>query len=102
MAVTIATASVSAAIALKPGESVAFSGVKTGTTTLVPKMSADGTNYFPIASPTDITTTVSFTDTFGWIELTAPTKSPTTRDHYLFRLENTSGAGSWSVEGVPA
>ena len=47
MAVTIATASVSAAIALKPGESVAFSGVKTGTTTLVPKMSADGTNYFP-------------------------------------------------------
>ncbi len=102
MAVTIAASGNSAAVMLKPGESIAIRGALTGTATIVPKLSADnGATYWPMSSPADITATISFSATFGWVELWAPTKTPTTCDHYLFRLENGSG-GSWSVDGVPA
>lgn len=102
MAVTIASAASSKTVTLRPGESISFCGNITGTTTLTPKLSPDGgTTYYAFASPTDVTTLLSFSDTFGWVTLHAPSKPPMKADEYFFRLE-TSGAGSWSVEGVPA
>lgn len=102
MAVTIAASGNSAPIRLLPGESVAIAGTLTGTATLTPKLSSDGgTSYLAMSKASDETATVAWTATFGWVELRAPTKTPPTYDHWLFRLENSSG-GSWAVEGIPA
>lgn len=77
----------------QPKEWVSFQGTLTGSSTLTPTfLGANGTNYGP-ASSDALGTVLTFTTTFGWVTLQAPSNGGT------LKLA-ASGSGSWVVEGA--
>lgn len=96
MAVTVSQGQATNAVKVFAGGGILFAGTKSGTTTLTPQISLDGgSTWFGLASPTDYVTPVSYTESFPAVTLEVPKGSTDP----LFRLANTSGAGSWSVHG---
>ena len=76
------------------GEKVSYQRTLTGTSTLTPTMQSNGGTGFVAVASDALGTVASHTATFGAILFEAPTNGCT------LKLANTSGAGSWVIEGL--
>lgn len=96
MATTVAQGLATVPVKLTPGTRKAYAGTLTGTSTLTPQLSFDNkATWVSVASPIDLTA-VAHTATFPALSIEAPDEQ-----EVWFRVANTSGTGSWAVEGLP-
>lgn len=97
MATTVAQGLATVPVLLPRDGARTIAGTLTGTSTLTPQVSFDGkATWVGIAKPGDITAAQDFSATFPAFEVYGPKEQ-----EVWFRVKNTSGTGSWAVEGLP-